>query len=76
MMSPAQEIFRKELTILGSLINPNTYSRAVALAASLGERYLAFNKLGVGVFSLEQYQQAIDQLKAGKIAKAVFKLSP
>jgi len=70
-----EEIFRKELTILGSLINPHTYSRAVELAATLGERYLDYNRLGVAVFPLEHYQAAIEQLKAGTIAKAVFDLS-
>ena len=70
-----EEIFRKELTILGSLINPATYSRAVRLAANLGERYLAYDKLGVKVFSIEDYNEAINQLKKGAIAKAVFDMS-
>jgi len=70
-----EEIFRKELTILGSLINPCTYSRAVTLAANLGERYLAYDKLGVKTFNIEDYEEAINQLKQGKIAKAVFSMS-
>jgi len=70
-----EEIFRKELTIMGSLINPSTYSRAVRLAANLGERYLAYDKMGVKVFTLEQYQEAIEQLRHGQIAKAVFDMS-
>jgi len=70
-----EEIFRKELTILGSLINPCTYSRAVTLAANLGERYLAYDKLGVKTFNIEEYEEAINQLKQGKIAKAVFSMS-
>ena len=65
----------RELTILGSLINPTTYSRAVMLAANLGPRYLEYDKLGVAVFNINNYQQAIDQLKRGEIAKAVFKMS-
>ena len=32
-------------------------------------------RLGVAVFPLEHYQAAIEQLKAGTIAKAVFDLS-
>ena len=65
----------QELTILGSLINPTTYSRAVKLAANLGTRYLQYDKLGVAVFQIHDYEQAIDQLKRGEIAKAVFKMS-
>ena len=137
-----EDIFRKELTILGrfsstsliisrlchgddddhqdhhnndttlppSLINPHTYSRAVQLAATLGPRYLdyetwlkddhgdnddngdviqsshtfwailpfltfSFSRLGVAVFPLEKYEDAIHQLRTGAIAKAVFDLS-
>ena len=65
----------QELTILGSLINPATYSRAVRLAANLGTRYLQYDKLGVAVFQIGDYEEAIDQLKRGEIAKAVFKMS-
>jgi len=70
-----EDIFRKELTILGSLINPHTYSRAVQLAATLGPRYLDYDRLGVAVFALEKYEEAIHQLRTGAIAKAVFDLS-
>ena len=45
------------------------------LAANLGPRYLEYDKLGVAVFNINNYQQAIDQLKRGEIAKAVFKMS-
>lgn len=70
-----EDIFRKELTIMGSLINPHTYSSAVQLAATLGERYLHYDRLGVAVFPIEEYQEAINQLKKGAIAKAVFDMS-
>ena len=60
---------------MGSLINPATYSRAVRLAANLGTRYLQYDKLGVAVFQINDYEEAIDQLKRGEIAKAVFKMS-
>ena len=45
------------------------------LAASLGPRYLAYDKLGVAVFSVSEYEEAITSLKKGKIAKAVFKMN-
>ena len=34
-----EEVFRKELTILGCLVNPYTYDRATHLAAALGDRW-------------------------------------
>lgn len=37
-------------------------------------RYLEYEKLGIGLFALKDYDTAIKQLKAGAIAKAVFKL--
>ena len=45
------------------------------LAANLGTRYLQYDKLGVAVFNINSYQEAIQQLKRGEIAKAVFKMS-
>ena len=65
----------QELTIIGSLINPCTYARAVELASSLGPRYLDYEKLGVAVFDVADYEDAIQQLKKGAIAKAVFKMT-
>ena len=50
-------------------------SRAWPGAASLGPRYLAYDKLGVAVFSVSEYEEAIASLKKGKIAKAVFKMN-
>jgi len=60
---------------VGSLINPCTYARAVNLAANLGTRYLDYSKLGVAVFDVADYQEAIQQLKKGEISKAVFKMN-
>ncbi|XP_023330520.1 D-arabinitol dehydrogenase 1 [Eurytemora carolleeae] len=70
-----EEVFRKELTIVGCLVNPNTYSEALSLAANMGDRYLNFDKLGVKVFKLTEYEKALSSLKAGEISKAVFHLT-
>ena len=37
--------------------------------------YQQFPRLGVAVFPIEEYQEAINQLKKGAIAKAVFDMS-
>ena len=69
-----EEIFRKELTIIGCLINPYTYAQASVLAAQMGERYLTAEKLGIELFRIEDYKLALEKLKTGSIAKAMFDL--
>ncbi len=45
-----EEIFAKELTIMGTMINPFTYGRSVALASNMGSRYLDMERLGKKYF--------------------------
>jgi len=68
------QIFKKELSIIGVVINPYCFSKGLALIQSMSEKYLDYNKLGVKIFSLSQYKEALDTLKKGDISKAVFKL--
>jgi len=70
-----EEVFRKELTIIGCLVNPCTYLKALRLAATMGDRYLNFDKMGIQIFNIQEYETAIGRLKAGAISKAVFKLN-
>jgi len=69
-----EEVYRKELMVIGCLINPFTYSKALKLVDAMGERYLTYEKLGVQVFKLKDYEEALTQLKSGSISKAVFNL--
>ena len=48
-----QEVFAKELTILGTVINPYTYHRAVELLPGLG-----LDRLGIQSYPLEAHAQA------------------
>ncbi|EFN69090.1 Sorbitol dehydrogenase [Camponotus floridanus] len=68
------QVYKKELTILGVLVNPYSFLKGLALVQPLSERYLDFNKLGIKVFALSQYKEALDALKKGNISKAIFKL--
>ncbi|KAK9302531.1 hypothetical protein QLX08_005511 [Tetragonisca angustula] len=68
------EIYKKELTILGVNINPFSFPRGLGLLHAMADRYLNYDKLGIKVFSLSQYREALDNLKKGEISKAVFKL--
>ncbi|RZB38966.1 ADH N, Methyltransf 26 and/or Shikimate DH domain containing protein [Asbolus verrucosus] len=68
------DIYRKEIKIFGVNINPFTFPKAMGLLGAMGNRYMNFNNLGIKLFPLNQYSDAIDQLKKGSIAKAVFKM--
>ena len=69
-----EEIFAKELTILGTKINPFTFPDATNLVANMGSKYIDYEKLGIGVYDLEDYQEALVKLKQGRISKIIFKM--
>ncbi|KAM3955661.1 LOW QUALITY PROTEIN: D-altritol 5-dehydrogenase-like [Aphomia sociella] len=68
------EIYNKELTLIGVKINPFSFPKAIGWLSAMGGRYLDYHKLGVKTYSLSQYQNALDDLKVGNIAKAIFKI--
>ena len=78
-----EEIFRKELTIMGTLINPNTFEEAVQTVSGMcggeenggGMKYLDIEGLGIRMFELQDYQLAMEALKKGEISKAMFQIS-
>ncbi|XP_076754740.1 sorbitol dehydrogenase [Xylocopa sonorina] len=68
------QIYMKELTIIGVNINPFSFPKGLGLLHAMADKYLNYEKLGIKVFSLSQYREALDALKRGEISKAVFKL--
>ncbi|XP_043595426.1 D-altritol 5-dehydrogenase-like [Bombus pyrosoma] len=68
------QIYLKELTVLGVNINPFSFPKGLGLLRAMADRYLNYDNLGIKVFSLSQYREALDSLKKGEISKAVFKL--
>ncbi|XP_071573995.1 sorbitol dehydrogenase [Temnothorax nylanderi] len=66
------QIYKKELSIIGVIINPYCFPKGLALVQSLSERHLDYNKLGIKIYSLSQYKEALDALKKGDTSKAVF----
>ncbi|CAG4948972.1 unnamed protein product [Parnassius apollo] len=68
------QIYDKELTIIGVKINPFSFPKAIGWLKAMGSRYLDYDKLGVKTFKLSQYQEALNDLKAGAISKAIFKV--
>ncbi|XP_059057756.1 D-altritol 5-dehydrogenase-like [Achroia grisella] len=69
------QIYNKELTIIGVKVNPFSFPKAIKWLSAMGDRYIDYHKLGVKTYSLSQYQDALKDLKAGNISKAVFKIN-
>ncbi|XP_015115847.1 D-arabinitol dehydrogenase 1 [Diachasma alloeum] len=67
------EIYMKELQVLGVNINPFTFPKGLSLVQAMSDRYLSLDKLGIRVFKLSEYREALEALKAGQISKAMFK---
>lgn len=62
---PLFDIFKKELTIRGSMVNPDTHARAVAL---LNQNRLKITPLITHCYPLEQVEEAIHmQMKADSV---------
>lgn len=69
-----RQIYKKELSIIGVLINPFSFLKGLALLQAMSDKYIDFDKLGIKLFPLSQYKQALAALKNGEISKAIFKL--
>lgn len=66
------EIYSKELKLIGSLINPHTFPKAIQLVKDMARRYLDYEKLGIAVFQLGNYSAALTALSKNEITKAMF----
>jgi len=60
------EIFSRELTILGSLVNPHTHERAVSLLPQMG-----LERLRIQAFPLNRFREAFDAQAAGTAATKI-----
>ncbi len=66
------DIYARELTVIGSFINPYTHERAVSLLLQMG-----LEKLKIEAFPLEEFQQAFETHAAtGAAAKVEFLPQP
>ncbi|CAH0602035.1 unnamed protein product [Chrysodeixis includens] len=68
------QIYNKELTIIGVKINPFSFPSAISWLKAMGSRYVDYHKLGVKTYALSEYADAMEDLKKGSVAKAVFKV--
>jgi len=68
---PPFQIFKKELTLIGSLINPFSFPTALEIIEQI---QVALNKLDIKYFDLKEYTEAFATAKSGKYTKVIFKL--
>ena len=66
------QIFQKELTILGSVINPFTFQESIDFIKTIN---IPLEEIGVKFFSLKEYNVALEAAKSGKNTKVIFKLN-
>ncbi|XP_021918601.1 D-arabinitol dehydrogenase 1-like isoform X1 [Zootermopsis nevadensis] len=67
-------LYKNELKIIAVKVNPFSFPKALGMIDAMGSRYLDYEKLGIKTYSLSQYEDALQALKEGTIAKAMFKL--
>lgn len=68
------DVYNKEITLIGVKINPFSFPSAIGWLKAMGDRYLNYDKLGVKVYSLKEYEKAIEELKTGRVSKVMFKI--
>lgn len=52
------QIFMKELKVVGAVINPFTFPKALDLLRATGDRYLHFDRLGIRIYKLSDWSFA------------------
>ena len=67
------DIMIKELKLFGSLINPFTFNASISVIDGM-RSYLDYERLGVKIFTLQDYPVALESLKNGWASKSVFKM--
>ncbi|XP_050292991.1 uncharacterized protein LOC126733639 [Anthonomus grandis grandis] len=68
------DLYVREITIFAVNINPFSMVKSIGFIEAMGKRYLEYGRLGIQVFDLKDYKTALEALKAGTIAKAMFRL--
>ena len=66
------QVFKKELTIIGSVINPFTFSYGIDIINTIK---IILGEIGVKFFSLKEYNVALEAANSGEYTKVIFKLN-
>ena len=70
------DIFIRELTIMGVVLQPGCMERAIKTVSAMAPTILTRESLGSQVYDLEDFQKGIDDMLQGEVTKAVFCLDP
>ncbi|KAJ8958448.1 hypothetical protein NQ318_002235 [Aromia moschata] len=68
------QIYMQELKIFGVHINLFSFPKALGLLEAMGERYLSYENLGIKTFALKDYEKALEEMRLGSVAKAMFEI--
>lgn len=67
------QIYWKELKILGSFLNPKCFPDALRLLSEMSSAgWLDVQSLGIEIFDLSQFQEALHRLKTRAASKVLF----
>ena len=64
----------KQMSILGSIFNPFRFPSTVGFVAGMQSKYVSYEKMGMKIYQMEDYQKAFNDPRAGRIPKAVFQM--
>lgn len=65
------EIYARELTILGSYVNPSTFSRAVEIVSN---KKISLSSFDVKAYKLNEFNDAFEASRSGRYSKVMFSL--
>ncbi|CAG2062626.1 unnamed protein product, partial [Timema podura] len=68
-------LYKEELKIIAVKLNPFTFNKALGWIEAMGDRYIDYKKLGIEVYQLKDFKEAVRELKKGSIAKAIFEIN-
>lgn len=66
------DIYRRELTIIGSYVNPNTFNRAIAL---INSGKISLSRLELKFFGLDDFREAFAASGSGTFSKVAFQFA-
>ncbi|KAF5302963.1 hypothetical protein FQA39_LY10141 [Lamprigera yunnana] len=68
------ELQSKDASVIGVSTSIFTYTKAIAALELLNRRYLDYNILGIKVYPLRHYKEALDHMRRESVIKAVFRM--
>ncbi|KAF5281360.1 hypothetical protein FQR65_LT14758 [Abscondita terminalis] len=64
----------KETTMIGISASSFKFGKAIAALGMLNKRYLTYERVGIKMYPLRCYKEAVDHVRKGSVIKAVFRM--